>query len=155
MSTDPQERIKLAYEAYTRMVLQAAVNYIEGDEAVDRIWIYTDLGHEAIETALFFRFNGTFCSHSKIGEVDTSREYDPHGLLAEFEDEVEFELVDALREGPDFPERIITVYNPQSGELDSEWDYEDVLDPNDDRDTYGKARDRWIKQMGGKPVFSN
>jgi len=61
--------------------------------------------------------------------------------------------VDALRASGRVPERIITTHHP-SGELTaSQWDYEGVLE--NPEESYGQARDRWIRQMGGKPIFSN
>lgn len=151
MSQESQDRVRHAYEAYTQMVLQAMVNYVEGDEAVDRMWIYTAFDNDIIETAPFFRYQGQLRNHGDIAQADTSRAYDPWALLDAFEDEVEVELLDALRAYGEVPQRIITIYNPIEGGLDSEWDYEGVL--TGPEDSYGLARDRWIQSLGGTPLL--
>ena len=152
MNEDAHQRVKTAYENYSRMVLQAMINYVDGDPDVDRMWVYTHMGHEVIETTPFFRYKGRMYNHGEIGEADTSREYDPWQLLDQFEDDVEFELVNACRAAGAVPERIITTYDPHTGDLESQWDYEGVKIGDDD--TYGRARDRWIRSMGGKPIFA-
>ena len=152
MTQTPQDRVKLAYEAYSQLVLQAMVNYVEGDPRVDRMWVYTDMSYEAIETSPFFRFEARMVNHGEIGQLDSSREYDPWGLLDAIDMDVEQELVQACREAGAVPERIITVYNVDTGELDSQWDYEGVLQGEDD--THGRAMDRWIRSMGGQPIYA-
>ena len=152
MNEDVQQRVQVAYANYSRMVLQAMVNYVEGDPDVAKMWVYTDMSHEAIETTPFFLYKGRMYNHGDIGQADASREYDPWRLLDQFEDDVEFELVNACRAAGAVPERIITTYDPQTGELESQWDYEGVKLSEDDN--YGRALDRWIRSMGGKPIFA-
>ena len=96
------------------MVLQAMVNYVDGDPDVDRMWIYTDTSHEAIETIPFFRFQWQVVNHGQIGDLDNSREYDQWELLDQIDVNVEQELISACREAGAVPERIITVFKPES-----------------------------------------
>ena len=152
MTEDAEEQVKSAYEGYSRMALQAMVDYINGNPEVDRMWVYTDMGHEKISTMPFFRYRGGFYNHADINDADPSREYDPWELISNFDRESQLSLVDACRAAGAVPERIITTYDPHTGELESQWDYEGVKISEDD--TYGRALDRWIRSMGGKPIYA-
>lgn len=151
--SENQLQVQQAYEAYTREILQMMVNYIDGNPEVDRIWLYTDLNNDTIQTYPFFRFRGQFLDHNDIAEADDSHEYDVWALMDELAAApTQVELLRACRGLGERPDRIITVYDPQEGELSSEWHYtEDVLVGPDDN--YGRALDRWITSMGGEPVF--
>ncbi|NNG21085.1 hypothetical protein HJ590_16260 [Naumannella sp. ID2617S] len=152
MSEASNEQVQQAYEAYTKHTLQAAVNYIEGDPAVDTIWIYTMISHGALETTVYFRHNGTFVSSAGLANQDSSRTYDKYEFLEACTGDEHRELGQALKLLPQPPERIITTYNPTSGELKGDWEYEGVLAAADDNAL--TARDQWIESMGGKPVFT-
>lgn len=106
---------------------------------------------QAIETVVFFRFDGAVLRSGQLPKIDSSREYDQFQFVEECAGQVPRELVRALRAAPEFPERIITVYDPESGKMQAKWDYEGVLQRPDD--TYGRARDRWIADMGGDSIF--
>ncbi len=152
MSEASNEQVQHAYEAYTKHTLQAAVNYIEGDPAVDTIWIYTLISHGALETTVYFRHNGTFVSSAGLANQDSSRTYDKYEFLEACTGDEHRELGQALKLLPQPPERIITTYNPTSGELKGDWEYEGVLAAADDNAL--TARDQWIESMGGKRVFT-
>ncbi|OYN88991.1 hypothetical protein [Parenemella sanctibonifatiensis] len=152
MSEASNEQVQHAYEAYTKHTLQTAVNYIEGDPAVDTIWIYTLISHGALETTAFFRFNGKFVDAYDLAEADANRDYDPHQLVSDLARDEHRALGKALKLLPQPPERIITTYNPQSGEVKGDWDYGGVI--LDEDDTPGRARDRWITSMGGTPLLT-
>lgn len=152
MSEASNEQVQQAYEAYTQHTLQTAVNYIEGDPAVDTIWIYTLINHGALETTVYFRHNGTFVSSAGLANQDSSRTYDKYEFLEACTGDEHRELGQALKLLPQPPERIITTYNPQSGEVKGDWDYEGVI--LDEDDTPGRARDRWITSMGGTPLLT-
>ena len=151
--TGPREQVQSAYENYSRDMLQLMVNYIEGNPEVDRIWLYTDMNNDTIQTNPFFRFQGRTLDHNDIADEDTSHEYDIWELMNELaKSSSQVELLRACRAAGAVPERIITTYDPHTGELESQWDYEGVKISEDD--TYGRALDRWIRSMGGKPIYA-
>ena len=151
MSSKAQGNVQQAYQAYIEETLQIVVNYIDGNPEVDRIWIYTDMGHQTIQSSPFFRFRGGFYNHGDLPKADPDNEYDIVALVMAGSDS-DLDFVDACRAAGAVPERIITTYDPQTGELESQWDYEGVKIGEDDN--YGRALDRWIRSMGGKPIYA-
>ena len=151
MNAQAQRDVKTAFEAYTKAALQAMLNYAAPIAGIDRMWVYTDMGYEAIETAPFFRHQGDFVDHGDLAEMDPDGDHDQFELMRSFKT-TGLKLVRACRAAGAVPERIITTYDPQTGDLESQWDYEGVKIGEDD--TYGRARDRWIRSMGGKPIFA-
>ncbi|MGA4669645.1 hypothetical protein ACPCG0_07620 [Propionibacteriaceae bacterium Y1923] len=151
MSSDAQAGVQQAYQAYIEHTLQAMVDFLGEDSPVDRLWVYTDMAHETITSHPFFRLDGQFLHHGELAEADPDNEYDVWALVDDIGDtSTDLDLVRACRAAGDVPQRIISVYDPTSGELDSEWDYEDVL--LDDQDNSSRAMDRWIRTMGGTPI---
>ena len=151
--TDTHEQVQLAYQRYIENTLQIMVNYIDGNPGVDRIWIYTDMGHQTIQSNSFFRFRGEFYDHNDLADAIEFPELDVLWLIDEVAAQtVQLDLVRACRAAGAVPERIITTYDPQTGELESQWDYEGVKIGEDDN--YGRALDRWIRSMGGKPIYA-
>ncbi|MBO1031145.1 hypothetical protein IPV09_07325 [Tessaracoccus sp. SD287] len=153
MSAEDQTRVQQAYQAYIEHTLQSIVNFLGEDTEVDRIWVYTDMAFGGISSHPFFRLHDEFYNHGDLEAADPSNDYDHEALVEEIADtNTDVELVQACRAAGAVPERIITVYNPQSGELESQWDYEGVL--LDDGDNTGRALDRWIRTMGGKTIYA-
>ena len=144
-------RVQESFEAYVEMVLQAMVNYVDGDERVDRMWIYTNMLNGVIGTTPFFRFDGAFVSSSKLATIDSSREYNPRDIMLALDRTVTSEFLSACKAAGTVPERVITEFEPAAGSVRSSWDYEGVLSGPDDNS--GTAMDRWIVSMGGQPIY--
>lgn len=151
MSADDQTLVQQAYQAYIEHTLQAIVNFLGEDSQVDRIWVYTDMAFGGISSHPFFRLHDGFYNHGDIEHADPDHDYDHEALVDEIADtDTDVDLVQACRAADAVPERIITVYDPESGELESQWDYEGVL--LGEGDNTGRALDRWIRTMGGKTI---
>ncbi|MGA4508502.1 hypothetical protein ACQB6R_09575 [Propionibacteriaceae bacterium G1746] len=151
MSADAREAVQQAYQAYIEHTLQAMVNFVGEDTDVDRLWVYTDMAFETITSHPFFRLNDQFVNHGELEAADPDHEHDAWALVDEIADtSTDLELVQACRDTGSVPQRIISVYDPESGELSASWDYEDVLQGEDDNSA--RALDRWIITMGGKPI---
>ena len=153
MKDDARAAAQIAYQNYVQHMLQAMVNFVGDNPDVNRMWLYTNMAHQTIQSYPFFRFEDGFYGYAELQDVDPDNDHDVDALLDEMEDSnADVELVRACRAAGAVPERIITTYDPHTGELESQWDYEGIKISEDDN--YGRALDRWIRSMGGKPIFA-
>lgn len=144
------DELKGLFEAYNRAALQVAVNATEGDERITRIWVYTLIDGHSVETTWHFQVGSRSLGPEELADELGLGEHTDSSLADEVWDELMPFMRGLIAKG-DLPQRIVTEYDPQAGSAWSDWDYEGVLQGDDD--TPGRARDRWIVEHGGQPVF--
>lgn len=153
MSDQANPAIKAAFERYIVGALQAAVDFLGEDTDADTIWIYTAMSPDTISTFACFSISGQFYKAQDVPADQHDPEWDGNELINELDPETDgLDLLDSFEGAQEVPDRIVTRYRVVEGGMASEWEY-DVLDPTNPDDNADDARDRWIKKMGGKPIF--
>lgn len=118
-----------AFEAYVMSVLQQCVNFLGEQHSCQKVLVYTGFGAEGVRTFVDFVAQGHLVSPADADGLRAARDYTPQELMAQVNGDAQHSLLTAVREAEKVPHHIVISYDPSTGRMESDWDYDTTPAP--------------------------